>query len=302
MHRTAVSEPAPAKVNLALHVTGRRPDGYHKIESLAVFTAFGDRVTVCEAAADRFAVDGPYASDVPLGGDNLVIRARDAVRGAADPPTGSAVSIRLTKTLPVASGIGGGSSDAAAALIALDRFWTTGLAPDRLAALAARLGADVPMCLVRQPLVASGVGDVIAPVENFPGLPMVLVNPGVAVSTPAVFRALASRGNPPLPPLPTTLDFAALTAWLASTRNDLETPATMLAPAIADTLAALRNRGAAFARMSGSGATCFGLYATSAAAKSAARAIAGAKPGWFVIATSGMPSPARPLSPEVAIP
>lgn len=282
MHAPAPAEHAPAKINLALHVTGRRADGYHLLESLAVFTEFGDRLTVTPAAEDSFAVTGPFAAHVPLDAGNLVIRARDSLREAS-PAFATPVSITLEKNLPIASGIGGGSSDAAAVLRALARHWRT---DTDLSALGAKLGADIPMCLAARPLMALGVGEIIEPIDGFPALPLVLVNPGVAVSTPDVFRALESRQNPPLPPLPFRLDLPSIVDWLGATRNDLEAPAKALAPVIGDALDGLGRAGAAFARMSGSGATCFGLFKTTAEAEAAAKAIRQARPRWFVVATS----------------
>lgn len=285
VRRAGLREDAPAKINLALHVTGRRADGYHLIESLVVFTAFGDGLGFEPAAADALAVSGAFTQDVPTDGRNLVLAARDRLRQAGGDASDAPVRIRLEKNLPVASGIGGGSSDAAAALRGLNRFWRLGLDMEDLAALGSGLGADVPMCVTAKALVARGVGEIVEPLPAFPRLPMVLVNPGVPVATPAVFAALAARANPPLPPLPRAGDFSALVGWLAATRNDLEAAAIGLAPAIAEALAALRQTGAAFARMSGSGATCFGLYPSTSGAKAAAEAIGRARPGWFAVAT-----------------
>lgn len=284
MHSPAPAEHAPAKINLALHVTGRRADGYHLLESLAVFTEFGDRLVVNPAAEDSFSVTGPFAPQVPRDAGNLVIRARDTLR-ALSPAAAAPVAISLEKNLPVASGIGGGSSDAAAALRALARHW--GIEAD-LAALGLSLGADVPMCLAARPLVARGIGEHLEALAGLPPLPLVLVNPGIGISTPDVFRALASRENSPLPPLPGRLDLASVLQWLRATRNDLENPAKTLAPAIGDALDALGSAGSPFARMSGSGATCFGLFETDAAAAHAAEAIRAGHPGWFVAATTSM--------------
>jgi 4-diphosphocytidyl-2-C-methyl-D-erythritol kinase len=284
VHAPAPAEHAPAKINLTLHVTGRRADGYHLLESLAVFTEFGDRLTVSPATEDVFSVSGPFAAQVPLDAGNLVIRARDALR-ALSPAFAWPVAISLEKNLPVASGIGGGSSDAAAALRALARHWR--IEAD-LAALGLKLGADVPMCLAARPLVARGIGEHLEPLADFPPLPLVLVNPGVGVSTPDVFRALASRENPPLPRLPARLDPASVLEWLRATRNDLENPAKTLAPAIGDALDALGGTGALFARMSGSGATCFGLFESDADAARAAASIRAGFPSWFVAATTSM--------------
>lgn len=277
-----LAEFAPAKINLALHVTGRRADGYHLLESLVVFAELGDRITVAAATDDSFAVDGPFAGDVPRDGGNLVLKARDALRAAYPEHAVQPVAIALEKNLPVASGIGGGSSDAAAALRALSRLWRIDCDKTALASLALPLGADLPMCLAGQPLIARGIGEELDPVSHFPPLPVVLVNPGIAVETPKVFRALASRDNPALAPLDsadTVLD------WLATSRNDLEPAAMSIEPSIAAVMAALRRSGASFARMSGSGATCFGIFDSAATAARAAAAISSEHPSWFSAAT-----------------
>jgi 4-diphosphocytidyl-2-C-methyl-D-erythritol kinase len=278
-----LAELAPAKINLALHVTGRRADGYHLLESLVVFAELGDRITVAASAEDSFFVVGPFAGDVPLDNGNLVLRARDALRSAFPESTTQPVSIALEKNLPVASGIGGGSSDAAATMRALKRLWRIPTDVAALGRLALPLGADLPMCLAGHPLVARGIGEELDPVSHFPALPMVLVNPGIAVETPKVFRALASRDNPALAPLDsadTVLD------WLATSRNDLEPAAISIEPSIAQVLAALRGSGAAFARMSGSGATCFGIFDSAAAAARAAAMISNEHAKWFSAATT----------------
>jgi 4-diphosphocytidyl-2-C-methyl-D-erythritol kinase len=289
---------APAKVNLALHVVGQRNDGYHLIESLVVFTRFGDRVTVRHAEADEFHVTGPYAQMIPTDGNNLVLRARNALRGALipadrkhsssaahDDTAGAAfpVSILLDKNMPPASGIGGGSSDAAAALRELARHWgMEGETP--LDGIALSLGADVPMCLSPHPALVSGIGEKVERLPRFPPLFIVLVNPGVEVPTPAVFSRLNTKNSPALErPLPG--DPEALYTWLGKTRNDLQAPALELAPVIGEALDALRAGGARFVRMSGSGATCFGLYDRKEQAETAAAEIRRTRPGWFVVAT-----------------
>ena len=284
-----ISENAPAKVNLALHVTGQRPDGYHLLDTLVVFTASGDRIRVTPSRRDGFAVSGPFAAAVPADGGNLVLKARELMRGLAG---GRAlpVAIELEKNLPPAAGIGGGSSDAAATLRALNRLWRVSLPTAALAQAALPLGADLPMCVSAGALVARGIGEALTPVAGLPALDMVLVNPGVAVATPAAFRGLESRRNPPLGELPPRPDFAALVGWLATARNDLETPALAVAPEIAAVLAALRDSGAAFARMSGSGATCFGLYPSRHDAARAATAIAARRPSWYVQPTTTIDS------------
>ncbi|PWW01794.1 4-diphosphocytidyl-2-C-methyl-D-erythritol kinase [Hoeflea marina] len=287
---------ATAKVNLALSITGRRADGYHLLDSLVVFTGFGDTLQAEPAAADSLDLDGPFAG--ALAGspqaDNLCLKARDGLRAlaAARGHEAPGVALRLTKAIPVASGVGGGSADAAAVLHLLCDLWRFTADPDDLAQLALTLGADVPMCLANRPLRASGIGEALTFVDGLPALPMVLVNPGVAVSTPSVFRALESRDNPPLPAIPRLASVRETVAWLGGTRNDLEPPARRLAPAIDGCLDAIRQTGALLARMSGSGATCFGLYAADTEAQAAAAAIASRHPDWFVTATRSLASPA----------
>ncbi|AZO55929.1 MULTISPECIES: 4-(cytidine 5'-diphospho)-2-C-methyl-D-erythritol kinase [unclassified Mesorhizobium] len=284
---------APAKINLALHVTGRRPDGYHLIESLAVFTRFGDRIEIAPAEADDFIASGRYAADVPLDGGNLVLKARDALRQAAVLRSTPPVTIRLEKNLPVASGVGGGSSDAAAVLRGLAESWGLDIDSAELARIGLSLGADVPMCLAAKPLVARGIGDDLSMVPDFSALGLVLVNPGTPVSTAEIFAALSRRDNEPLPPLPRSIDFHSLRNWLEVTRNDLEKPALAMQPAIGRALSWLDKAGSGFSRMSGSGATCFGLFETSNVAKRAAAEIRGRQPDWFVAATRSMASEAE---------
>lgn len=267
---------ARAKINLALHVTGRRADGYHLLDSLVVFADLGDRITVTEAADLSLRITGPFGAGLPVDGRNLVMRAAQTMSG------GRGAAITLDKHLPPASGIGGGSADAAATLHALADLWGLPL-PDAEAVL--RLGADVPACLAGHSLRMTGIGETLHPAPGLPPLPAVLVNPGVEVPTPAVFSALACRENPPLPDLPALPDAAAAARWLAAQRNDLEHPAQCRAPAITPALAAIAAvPGCLLARMSGSGATCFGLFATPDAAQGAAQALA--RPGWWVRATT----------------
>lgn len=281
---------APAKVNLALHVTGRRADGYHLLESLAVFTRFGDRVSIEPSERDAFSVSGPYARDVPADETNLVLKARDALRSLCGPARATPVAITLEKNLPVAAGIGGGSSDCAAVLRGLGSIWGLDPGDAALERIGGALGADLPMCLAARPLVARGTGEVLSPVAGFPTLGLVLVNPGVGVSTPAVFSALQKRDNDGLPPLPSQLDFRTLRDWLGATRNDLEDAARSIEPSVDAAKGALQEAGAGFARMSGSGATCFGIFETGNMAKRAAALIRSHHPGWFVAATRSMPS------------
>lgn len=281
---------APAKVNLCLHVTGRRPDGYHLLETLVVFAdeAASDRVSAEHAGRNRFMLEGPWADELDDADDNLVLRARDWLQSRLQ--SASPVAIRLEKRLPVASGIGGGSADAGATLRLLTRLWAApdALTPHAREAICAELGADIAMCIESRALTARGIGEDLTLIDGLPPLPAVLVNPSVAMSTPAVFGALGNRANAPMPPLPEDgLDAPeTLARWLGDeTRADLEAPARQLAPVIGHVLDAIAGTGALLARMSGSGATCFGLYAAMSEAHAAARALAADHGGWWVLAT-----------------
>lgn len=276
-HATTAEAFAPAKVNLTLHVTGRRADGYHLLDSLVAFADVGDMVTVAAAEAGSFRVTGRFGADVPQDGDNIVLRAARL----ADP--GFPVAITLDKRLPAASGIGGGSSDAAACLRALAELSGRTLpAPDAVLSL----GADVPVCLVPRTARMAGIGEAVRAAPALPPCWLVLVNPGVPVPTPSVFAALHVREYAPMPAmLPAWADAAELAAWLGAQRNDLEAPARQIAPEVGGTVKAIeRTHGCLIARMSGSGATCFGLYKDADAAKRASGQIAAAQPGWWVVA------------------
>ena len=290
MPQQTISRRAPAKINLALHVTGRRADGYHLIESLVVFTRFGDRLDASLAERDEVVASGRYASILPVDCENLVARARDVLRARNAPQDLRPVLLALEKNLPVASGIGGGSSDAAATLRTLSDLWKLPISEAELARIGLTLGADLPMCLAARPLVARGIGDELTMVSGFPTLGLVLVNPGVAVSTADVFANLTKRENAALPALPRTVDFHSLRNWLETTRNDLEAAARAIQPTIGSALTALDRAGSGFSRMSGSGATCFGLFETGNVAKRAAAAIRTRHPDWFVAATRSLAS------------
>ena len=271
----ATDEFAPAKVNLALHVTGRRADGYHLLDSLVVFAGVGDNLRLTRGRGLALTIDGPMGPGLDPGADNLVLRAARFL-GARD------MAIALTKRLPVASGIGGGSADAAATIRAICRMDQRPL-PD--AATTAILGADVPVCLAGRPVRMCGIGEVLEPLPPLPPAHLVLANPGCSVSTPEVFRALVKRDNPGLPPLPPLATVEDLARHLRACRNDLEAPARALVPGIGDAIAALvAQPGCLIARMSGSGATCFGLFADAGAAKVAADALRSARPSWWVAA------------------
>jgi 4-diphosphocytidyl-2-C-methyl-D-erythritol kinase len=285
--REPLSEPAPAKVNLALHVVGRREDGYHLLHTLCVFTELADLVTAAPARRDRLTVSGPFGADLPSGRSNLVLRALEKFRARFPDHLPDGIEIHLEKHLPVAAGLGGGSADAAAELRILARMSRTPVAEADLFALAATLGADVPMCLLSRPCEVTGIGEEIAPLGDFPQMHLVLVNPLEEISTPAVFRKLVKKHNAPMPDIPDPIERAALLSlWLADTRNDLEEPATELVPAIRAIVASIATTsGCVAARMSGSGATCFGLYGSAAAAHQAAHDLRERFPGYWVAAT-----------------
>lgn len=271
-------EAAPAKVNLALHVRERRADGYHELDSIFAFTAFGDTLSAEPADGLSLDIDGDWAGAIEGEADNLVLRAARALRDAAGVRAGAA--IRLTKRIPVAAGVGGGSADAAAALRLLNRLWGLDWTLDRLSELGEGLGSDVPACVHSRTLRAKGRGERMALLgDGLSGCPILLINPRVAVPTGPVFagwdridRGALADGDP----------LAAARAG----RNDLQPSAVRLAPVIDTVLAALAARPAAMlSRMSGSGATCFALYADAAACAADAAELAAAHPGWWVQAT-----------------
>jgi len=280
---------APAKVNLFLHVGPLGADGYHPICSLVTFADIGDVVRLRHAHEPGFTLEGPFADALAGEADNLVLRARDLAlaRFAGNPPP---LHLTLDKRLPIAAGLGGGSSDAAATLKLIGELfdWDCGEGgEDALERLAASLGADAPMCLNARPVIAEGRGDRLDYPIAFPDLDAVLVNPLVPSPTGAVYRAYDDAGAPgraEAPDWPDPLETPeALAAFLGRTRNDLEPPAISLQPAIGEVLAALRARPETlFARMSGSGATCFALCAGEAERRDLTRAVADARPDWWV--------------------
>jgi len=273
-----LDEAAPAKVNLALHVRERRADGYHELDSIFAFTDFGDTLAAEPAGTLTLAIDGDWSDAIAGEADNLVLRAARALREAAGIEAGAA--LRLTKRIPVAAGLGGGSADAAAALRLLNRLWGLDWPLDRLAALGETLGSDVPACVHSRTLRARGRGERMALLgDGLAGLPILLVNPRVAVPTGPVFRGWdgVDRG---------ALADGDPLAVARRGRNDLEAPAVAIAPAIDAVLVTLRARPAAIiARMSGSGATCFALYDDSVGCAVDASAIAEWNPDWWVTAT-----------------
>lgn len=280
--KAGLFEMAPAKINLALHVTGQRADGYHLLESIVTFADMGDRLAFSDAETDDFSVSGRFASLLPTSAEgrqgNLVLKARDLLRQALEerglpaPP----VSIHLEKNLPVAAGIGGGSADAAATLRGLTRFWNASLADGELAALGLLLGADVPMCLKGEPLMAKGIGEDLTTIADLPSLALVLGNPLVAVSTPDIFRRLTQKDNPPI-----GVFDGDWIGFLKTLRNDLEPPARSLVREIDQISSLIGAEGTMLTRMSGSGATCFGIFPCLEAAEKAVENLNGQKPEWY---------------------
>jgi len=281
----ALTEAAAPKVNLFLHVLGRRADGYHLLDSLVVFAGLSDELRGEPADGLSLVVQGEHAA-LLQGGDNLVLRAARALAAAA----GREPSARLvlTKRLPVASGIGGGSADAAAALRLLPRLWgLSDMNRAGLGAIAASLGADVPVCLAGRPARVRGAGERLGSAPSLPSFGLALANPGVPLLTAEVFRGRRGPFSAPAPLPDSWPDAAAMARDLAFLGNDLEPPAIALCPPIADVLSALRVQpGCLLARMSGSGATCFALFATPAEAGAAA---AGLPSGWW--RWGGAPAP-----------
>lgn len=276
-------ELARAKVNLALHITGQRSDGYHLLDSLVVFPQIGDRIAL--EAADRLelVLEGPFARDLDgPSDDNLILKSVRTFADRAGIPTPS-VRLTLTKRLPVASGVGGGSSDAATTLRLLEDFTGVYLDENDLYALALSLGADVPVCMYPEPQIMRGIGEELEPGPELPLCSIVLVNPKVGVSTSDVFKAMTRRDNPAMPLVPDQFDsLSQLAGYLASCRNDLQDAAVSLCGEIGDVLGVLEaDSRVEFARMSGSGATCFGLCEV-ADALNIERELRTAHPEWWI--------------------
>ena len=284
-----LSDQAPAKVNLTLRILGRRADDYHELESLVVFARLGDRLTLSPDGALGLDIDGPTAAAAGDIADNLVLRAANALMALTEDLRPGRFG--LTKHLPVAAGLGGGSADAAAALRLLARLNELAQQDPRLEEAARQTGADVPVCLQPRGRLMRGIGEILSAPLDLPALAAVLVNPGVAVPTKDVFAKLGLRSGETCGSAdevdPRRLqDRDALMAYLRAHPNDLERPAVALQPVIAQVLAVLADqKGCALARMSGSGATCFGLFGSDAEAAAAARALASSRPAWWVVAT-----------------
>ena len=274
---------ASAKLNLFLHVTGRRADGYHLLDSLVAFAEIGDRITAIPAHGLSLSITGPFAAALAGEDDNLVLRAARLLAEEAGCEPGAALT--LEKNLPVAAGIGGGSADAAATLRALIRLWGLEMAPERLIALGLKLGADVPACLLDRPCRLSGIGEALTPLPALPALPVLLVNPGLPLSTPAVFRARTGDYGAAAPAI-LPEEPAALLEFLHAQRNDLAEAARALVPQIGTVLARLDALpGCLLARLSGSGPTCFALMRDPESAQAGALALQAMQPDWWVRAS-----------------
>lgn len=284
---TALRDTARAKLNLTLEVLGRRDDGYHELKSLVAFAEFGDAVELDPQDDLDLLVEGPFAG--ALQGDNLLLKAADAAKAVY--PALKLGRFHLTKTLPVAAGLGGGSADAACALRLLSRANPGALDEESWRELAEGLGSDVPACLLARPVLMTGRGETVTPVRRFPPCAAVLANPGLPLAAADVYGMLVSSDLAAPPEQPAEiLDFGGslerLIAYAAARGNDLEPAALSLAPVIAEVLAALRScEGAHLARLSGSGPTCFALFATETEAKRAAASLKAAHSPWWVAAT-----------------
>jgi 4-diphosphocytidyl-2-C-methyl-D-erythritol kinase len=262
---------ARAKINLCLHVVGQRADGYHLLDSIVGFAEFGDVLTFAQADITTLTIGGPFADGLSGSDDNLILEAALCFSGR------KGAAIHLEKNLPVASGIGGGSADAAAALRGLSALWDEPI-PDVAAQL--KLGADVPVCVQGGMVEMRGIGALISPLSGINPLPLVLVNPNVSVSTPVIFRALSSKENPLI-----GKQESGVWDWISDQRNGLQAPAIAVKPVIATALDQIDRTDSMLARMSGSGATCFGVYQNEKAAAAAAREISKAYPEWWVQTT-----------------
>ena len=305
-------EPAPAKINLFLHVVGRRESGHHILDSLVAFTDLGDALAADPAGGDEpdalsLTVEGPFGATLRrvAGDDNLVLKAARLLRREAGLERGA--KLRLLKRLPIASGIGGGSADAAAALRALARLWGVGFPRERFEEIALKLGADVPACFAARPVRMAGIGERLTPMQ-LPEVGVLLANPGTPLPTARVFEAFAKAHEEsaapyrrPLAMIPAFADGRVMAEWLdQATDNDLTEAAARLEPAVAETLIALSETPEALlVRMSGSGATCFALFANAEAAARGARWLAARRPSWWVAAASLIPALDQPLPGEV---
>lgn len=274
LSKTTIDGNAPAKINLALHIRGRRQDGLHRIESLVAFADVGDTLAVEETDNWSLYVSGQFASDVPAGDTNIVLRAAKMIAGDRR------AAILLKKNLPVAAGLGGGSSDAATTIRLLAQKWNL---PIPLASQSMQLGADLPVCIESKAARVEGIGECIHEIPPLPTFSMVLVNPRTKLSTADVYRAHDGNVMPQLPPLVQFDSVIDLANWLRFQRNDLEVPAAALCPELDNVLGALRScRDCILARMSGSGATCFGMFTCQQQAEVAAKQLQREHFAWWV--------------------
>lgn len=284
MNTDLVQHLAPAKVNLWLHVTGRREDGFHLLDSLVIFVDIGDGVAVGPAHDLTFQVVGPFAQFVPTGPDNLVLRAARALADFCN--IRAKAHIRLDKNLPVAAGIGGGSADAAAALKGLRDLWGLSVSDDQLAAIGLSLGADIPVCLRGKPVYMQGIGEILKAAPALPKFGILLVNPNQPLETPPVFKRFKVSGAPftpanPLGRAPAHVD--ELVSWLKRRRNDLEAPARVLCPSVSAITSELaKDPACLLTRMSGSGATCFAIFSDLGRARAAAQRLQAKRPEWWI--------------------
>lgn len=272
---------APAKLNLTLHITGQRTDGYHLLDSLVGFAGVFDELTATIAPQLQLSVTGPFSHGVPTDETNLVLRAAETLRQARGVDLGA--QITLEKNLPHAAGIGSGSADAALTLAMLAQLWNVEpLAPNAPEVVA--LGADVPVCLhAPDPVRMTGIGETLMPCPSLPECAVVLVNPQVSIATADIFEILSNKRNPAMETIPSGLNFASFCDWLGRQRNDLLSPALALQPQISDALLALKKLPqVGYVGMSGSGATCFGIVPNMADARQVARAIQVQHMGWWV--------------------
>lgn len=277
---------APAKLNLFLHVGDRRADGFHDLESLVAFTSCGDAIRLQPDSGISLSIDGPFGAKLPRGEDNLALRAARMLAENNAEKTGA--RILLQKNLPVASGLGGGSADAAAVLRGLVRLWNLDITREALRGIGSALGADVPVCIASVPAWMEGRGERVRALPSLPRVGVLLVNPGVPVATIQVFAALGPRRGPRmLSPETPFDDCQALVRYLSETANDLEAPALTIAPAIGEVLLAINSLpDVRLARMSGSGATCFGLFPDEGAARTAGVLLRARHPGWWIAETT----------------
>jgi 4-diphosphocytidyl-2-C-methyl-D-erythritol kinase len=276
---------APAKINLCLHVGTRRADGYHDLESLVAFTEFGDELLIERDGALSLTIEGPFSEGLANAHDNLITKAARLLATRTDRRAGARIT--LTKRIPLASGVGGGSADAAAALRGLVRLWNLPASPGELHDIAVAIGSDVPVCLDSAPAWMAGRGERVHSLPPLPDMSMVLVNPKVEVSTAAVFRELKQRQGTGLsPPSVPFADLSGLIRYLKSTTNDLEPPAKEIAPVIGEVIKEIgRLPAVSIARMSGSGATCFGIVENAESARQCAQILRSRHPDWWVTAT-----------------